>query len=348
VIDPLLARIAATEPSVIGFEAPTQGDGQWGKYVQPVDRVKAERTDRRRPQNTTPLRVVVFGSHWRGTLIAERMRQLDADPSSPVEFVGLATDDLTDERAKISRGRRVWQYVDAERAQRLEDAIIGNNVEAGVPIFTGKVKSPAFKNEVLTTWKPDVIVMGTFGQLIDSDIFDYPRYGHYNLHPSDLAAGKGAGGDPFTDTIAARERQTCVTCHQVDAGFDTGMPVGRSLYISTGYDELTARGVDPRELHPAWIDALHWVTGAIAAEMAAQLVTEIGRTRQAVNHMTFVPEHPASHYDAVPDVTYNALDFRRNADYSARSWQTRESSRPTLPCDLPAELLEPPLELRFL
>lgn len=64
----------------------------------------------------------------------------------------------------------------------------------GIDVFKGKVKTSEFYAK-LREWDPEVGVMATFGQLLNEEIFGYPRLGFYNLHHSDLPTYRGP--DPF-------------------------------------------------------------------------------------------------------------------------------------------------------
>src|SRR5262249_5779272 len=75
---------------------------------------------------------------------------------------------------------------------------------------------------VLDSWQPDAIVSCVFGQVIDSAIIERPAYGIYNLHPTDLAHGFGAGPTPAEDLTAHGMTSTVWTIHHVVETVDAG------------------------------------------------------------------------------------------------------------------------------
>ena len=159
------------------------------------------------------MRIVLFGSFYRGFYCLDEL--LHGRIKDKVEVVGVATDEVTGKETK-----RIWKYT-TEGRTLVEDLAKAHGVE----VFKGKVKTPEFYAK-LREWDPEVGVMATFGQLLNREIFGYPRLGFYNLHPSDLPAYRGP--DPFGDMIKAGEEYTKITMHVVDAGFDTGNIVAKS------------------------------------------------------------------------------------------------------------------------
>jgi hypothetical protein len=226
-----------------------------------------------------------------------------------VEIVGVATDNLIDSGARITRSKRVWQYLPPEDVEVQQLVIMTKNLGAGIPVYTGPVKSERFSNEVLERWNPQVIFMGTFGQLVDAAVYKYPEFGMYNLHPSDLAARKYPGADPFTDMIAEGATTTCVTMHEVDKGIDTGRPIGRSCDIATGYEILSQLPVDRDKVWPHWIAALHSATGFAAAEMAVKAAGIIGAKKRRLVRVDFRDASPSPEwfYTAVVAATFDGL-----------------------------------------
>jgi folate-dependent phosphoribosylglycinamide formyltransferase PurN len=226
------------------------------------------------------LRVAVFGSFWRGVRMTDYLRSMERNGAGTVEIVGVATDEVMDGNARISKAKRFWQYLSpAEAAQQLLQ-ILSVNLREGIPAYTGTVKCAGFAQGVLPRWNPQVIFMGTFGQLVDKAVFGYPEFGMYNFHSADLAVGKYPGADPFTAMIAKGETTMRVTMHKVDEGTDSGQIVWRSCDIATGYEVLSQLPVDRDRLWPHWISALHFVTGFAAAEMACTAVNVINEAKR--------------------------------------------------------------------
>jgi len=68
--------------------------------------------------------------------------------------------------------------------------------------------------------KPDLIVVAAYGQILNKEILNLPKFGCLNLHASLLPKYRGAS--PIHAAIAAGERQSGVTIMWMDEGLDTG------------------------------------------------------------------------------------------------------------------------------
>ena len=111
------------------------------------------------------------------------------------------------------------------------------------------VNSKEFKNTLLKL-NPDIILVGSWGEIITKEIFDIPKIATINAHPSLLPTYRGP--NPYFWTIRNQEQTSGVTFHLVDKGLDTGAilaqeevkifpsDTGKSLKERT---VLTARGV---------------------------------------------------------------------------------------------------------
>ena len=73
---------------------------------------------------------------------------------------------------------------------------------------------------LLTSLKPDAIVVVGYGRIIPQWMIDLPRLGNINLHASLLPKYRGAA--PVQWAIARGETVTGVTTMRIDAGLDTG------------------------------------------------------------------------------------------------------------------------------
>lgn len=69
-------------------------------------------------------------------------------------------------------------------------------------------------------FKPDLIVTCAYGQIIPSEILDYPKFGCINVHASLLP--KYRGGAPIHRAIINGEKETGITIMYMDKGMDTG------------------------------------------------------------------------------------------------------------------------------
>lgn len=72
----------------------------------------------------------------------------------------------------------------------------------------------------LEIWRPDLIVVAAFGQILKKNILDFPKYGCLNVHASLLPRWRGAA--PINAAILAGDEETGVTIMKMDVGLDTG------------------------------------------------------------------------------------------------------------------------------
>ena len=177
------------------------------------------------------LSIALFGSYYRGFHVLSEI--LRGPLSNQLHLTGVATD--SPDASFISRDKRVWQYpyTNAEASMVLNLAE-GHNI----PVFSGRVKTPAFYSVFENDWRPDYCIMATFGQRIDQRLFTYPTAGFFNLHPSDNTVwpSRYAGSNPFNQMIHDGARDCVITLHRVDDGFVTGerIAVSDRIYIPPG------------------------------------------------------------------------------------------------------------------
>jgi methionyl-tRNA formyltransferase len=99
----------------------------------------------------------------------------------------------------------------------------------------------------LAAWKPDVIVVAAFGQILRPHVLDLPPHGCLNVHASLLPRWRGAS--PIQHAILEGDEESGVTLMQMDKGLDTGpMYVKQAIPISpvetaqSLHDRLAALG----------------------------------------------------------------------------------------------------------
>lgn len=177
------------------------------------------------------LRIVVFGSTNGGALVIDYLQRFEQISPGVINLVGVATDDPVDPDTKISVSKRIWRYYGKDEMILLRDKVINLSTSGGVPCYTGSVKTAYFR-EILRQWDPDVIIMCCFGQKVDAYIFNYPAYGMYNFHPSDLASNIGKGAQPFHDTLSNGHTASVMTVHLVNEWIDRGPIIGWSPKIN--------------------------------------------------------------------------------------------------------------------
>ncbi|MDD4625859.1 MAG: methionyl-tRNA formyltransferase [Syntrophomonas sp.] len=69
-------------------------------------------------------------------------------------------------------------------------------------------------------WKPELIVVVSYGQIIPLPILEYPRYGCINVHASLLPRYRGAA--PVQRALMDGEKNSGVSIMYMDEGLDTG------------------------------------------------------------------------------------------------------------------------------
>ena len=91
--------------------------------------------------------------------------------------------------------------------------------------------------EVLSTLRPDVIVVAAYGLLLPAWVLELPRLGCINIHASLLPRWRGAA--PIQRAIEAGDAETGITIMQMDEGLDTG-PMLAAEALPIGADDTTA------------------------------------------------------------------------------------------------------------
>lgn len=234
----------------------------WGGLYQPSQRKSNEGAG---------LRTAVFGSTNAGALVIASLIRFEEKFPHLLNLVGVATDDPVDPDARISAQKRIWKNYNPEEMNLLRDKVIQTAIDSGLFCYTGSVKTDYFRN-ILTGWNPDVIIMCCFGQKIDAFIFNYPRYGMYNFHPSDLEANIGTGLHPFTDTIGKGRKASTMTVHMVTETIDCGRIIGKSPAVNI----CTANGDYPKSLL-----TLQEKVPAVCGWMSVELILEVIKIQQS-------------------------------------------------------------------
>jgi methionyl-tRNA formyltransferase len=91
--------------------------------------------------------------------------------------------------------------------------------------------------EQLAAFKPDIIVVAAFGQLLPKAVLELPRLGCLNVHPSLLPKFRGAS--PVAAAILAGEAFSGVSIMLLDEGMDSG-PVLARAQVSIADSDTTA------------------------------------------------------------------------------------------------------------
>jgi methionyl-tRNA formyltransferase len=89
-----------------------------------------------------------------------------------------------------------------------------------------RARDPGFIQQ-LADYRPDLIAVAAFGQLLPPAILDLPLFGCLNVHTSLLPKYRGAA--PIQRAILDGEEETGVTIMKMDPGLDTGPTLAREV-----------------------------------------------------------------------------------------------------------------------
>ncbi len=92
--------------------------------------------------------------------------------------------------------------------------------DRGIPVFTPAKVNEAASLDTIRAWRPDVLVVVAYGQLLKPALLDLPPLGCINVHGSLLPAYRGAA--PVQWAIARGERLTGVTTMYLNECMDAG------------------------------------------------------------------------------------------------------------------------------
>lgn len=118
----------------------------------------------------------------------------------------------------------------------------------------------------LAAWRPDVIVVSAFGQLLRSDVLDLPPHGCLNIHGSLLPRYRGAA--PISAAILAGDETSGVTLMRMNEGLDTG-PILAWAECAIDPDDTTGSlTAKLAELSAALLDEAlpRWLAGEIEVQ----------------------------------------------------------------------------------
>lgn len=106
--------------------------------------------------------------------------------------------------------------------------------ELGLPVFQPNTLRSDDAYTHLSHWKPDLIIVAAFGQILRQNILDLPPLGCINVHASLLPRWRGAA--PINAAILHGDAETGVTIMKMDAGLDTGPILSRRAITITAAD----------------------------------------------------------------------------------------------------------------
>ena len=198
---------------------------RWGSLVAPHKALALDGAD--------AFRVVLFGSFWIGHAALRGILSYQRQGPAAARLAGVVTDDPITPHARISLKKRAWGLMTEPERLAVKLALVRTAVDAGVPVYTGEIKTPGFRR-LLAEWRPHAIITCGFGQLLDRAILEAVPHGAYNCHPTDLANGHGAGPAPWDDMTARGVHHTVWSVHQMTEIFDAGPVIGQTPPINVG------------------------------------------------------------------------------------------------------------------
>lgn len=136
------------------------------------------------------------------------------------------------------------------RGKKLKKSEVKETAEQlNIPVFQpDKIKKPE-NIEELKKYNPDVIVVVAYGQILNKEILNMPKYGCINVHASLLPKLRGAA--PLNWAIINGEDHTGVTTMKMDVGLDTGdmllkseVKIDENMNVGELHDILMEKGAE--------------------------------------------------------------------------------------------------------
>ncbi len=107
-------------------------------------------------------------------------------------------------------------------------------LKLGLPVVQApRLKAPEAVAQ-LAAFRPDVVVVAAYGQILPQAVLSIPRLGCVNVHPSLLPRHRGAA--PVAAAILAGDEFTGVSIMLMDEGLDTGPVLARAQVPVDGCD----------------------------------------------------------------------------------------------------------------
>ena len=124
------------------------------------------------------------------------------------------------------------------RGKKLTPSPVKNvAIDLGIPVLTTPSISKDHKTkEILRNLNADIFIVVAFGQILPSDILDYPKFGCWNSHASLLPAWRGAA--PIQWSILSGDSKTGVCIMSMEEGLDTGPVIEQEAININDSDNL--------------------------------------------------------------------------------------------------------------
>ena len=135
------------------------------------------------------------------------------------------------EQLVLNQYQVVGVYTQPDRAAGRGRGLVSPPVKlAAKSLGLEVVQPPSLKEaravEQLARFRPEVIVVAAFGQILPRSVLDIPRFGAVNVHPSLLPRFRGAS--PVAAAILAGDEFSGVSIMLMDEGMDTGPVLARA------------------------------------------------------------------------------------------------------------------------
>jgi methionyl-tRNA formyltransferase len=118
---------------------------------------------------------------------------------------------------------------------------------AGIPVYQPESLKHVNSTSQLQQWKPDLIVVVAFGQILRPHVLKLAERGIMNVHASLLPRWRGAS--PIQHAILAGDSESGISLMQMDEGLDTGpvfvqekIQIGAYETAASLHDRLSALG----------------------------------------------------------------------------------------------------------
>lgn len=121
--------------------------------------------------------------------------------------------------------------------------------ESGIPVYQPLSLKEEASAQPIRDWKPDIIVVAAYGQILRPHVLELPPHGCLNIHASLLPRWRGAS--PIQFAILAGDVETGVSLMKMDEGMDTGpvylhaaATIKPNETAATLHDKLSQFGAD--------------------------------------------------------------------------------------------------------
>ena len=114
--------------------------------------------------------------------------------------------------------------------------------ELNIPVSQPNRLSDEESTSVLMGWKPDLVVVTAYGQILRSEVLNLPEFGCINVHASLLPRWRGAA--PIQAAILHGDEKSGVTIMKMDQGLDTGPILSQRELVL--YQQETAGSLSPK------------------------------------------------------------------------------------------------------